>query len=124
MKKEVLWSKDQVTLLPIQWIELGQSMVPQALAFFDSGSTVTIIKKSLVESAGLDTFKVTLNLVTTGGNPEKWVTRACWVYLIDRNSKEHRIITYEMEMITIRSVATVYKKSFSVLITSPAIVLI
>ena len=61
--------KNRKTLLPVQWVDMeipGQKK--SCLTFFYSGSNVTVVRKWLVEEAGLKGYSITCNLMTTGGH--------------------------------------------------------
>ena len=68
--------------------------------FFDSGSDVNLVKQAFARASGWEPLKVTLQLQTTGREPDIMETLAYWVRLIDRCGDVEKVFAYEMESIT------------------------
>jgi hypothetical protein len=70
--------------VPVQ----GNSETMEALAFYDKGSNVTMIRNELAEKLGLSGLDVKQKLVRSGGDVMDWNTKAYNVPLIAKNGKK------------------------------------
>ena len=80
---EVERTENPCALMQVQWLEcVGK--VNHALAFWDTGSNVNLVRKKFAKMAGWEGFPVIQQLKTTGRGGEDWHTTAYWVTLGDR----------------------------------------
>ena len=98
-QKEMVAVNSVTTLLQVQKVQMD---CPQGEGnvFFDSGSDVNLVKKAFARASGWEPLKVTLQLQTTGREPDIMETFAYWVRLIDRCGDVEKVFAYEMESIT------------------------
>ena len=85
--------------MQVQWLECVGN-VNQALAFWDTGSNVNLVRKQFAEMAGWKGLPVFQQLQTTWRGGEDWHITAYWVTLVDRQDTEHNLLFFEIDTIT------------------------
>ena len=92
---EVEKTEKPCALMQVQWLECVGN-VNQALAFWDTGSNVNLVRKKFAKMAGWESLPVVQQLQTTGRGGEDWHTTAYWVTLVT----EHNLLFFEIDTIT------------------------
>ena len=99
--EEVAASLGGTTLMQLQNVPVpvkGSTIL--CLTFFDTGSTVHLVRREYALKLGLKGRRTYLDLTTTGERKEKRETTVYWVPLLDRRGVTHTVMAYEMENIT------------------------
>ena len=82
------------TLLQVQKIP---TMKGDASAFFDLGSTISLVARSYVIRNKLRGIPISYDLVTVGGDIRPQTTYLHEIFLKDRNSELHRILAFQID---------------------------
>ena len=97
--EEIASSLKSTTLMQLQNVPVKGSTL-LCLTFFDTGSTVHLVRREYALKLGLKGRRTYLDLTTTGERKEKRETTVYWVPLLDRKGVTHTVMAYEMENIT------------------------
>ena len=97
--EEINASLKGTTLLQLQDVPVEGSNI-MCMTFFDTGSTVHLVRRGYAQKLGLKGRRTMLELTTTGERKESRETTVYWVPLLDRTGVTHTVMAYEMENIT------------------------
>ena len=79
----------------------SDSVTTGALAFYDKGSNVRMIRNELAEKLGLKSRNVKQKLVHSGGDVIDWDTKAYYVHLITKEGEEVVLLAMGVEEISL-----------------------
>lgn len=97
--EEVMNNTGPRVLLPMQWVSVSHTE-HNALAFFDSGSNICLIRRQFAERMGLKGWKVTQSLAMTDREAEEWETKVYAIELVDIAGNKYSLLALEMDNIT------------------------
>ena len=88
------------TLLQMQYTEFVGDKSNLGLTFWDSGSTINLIRSEFAQSLGLKGKPCVQYVQVSGHDVEPWKTTAYWVTMVDCEKVEHKILAYGVDVIT------------------------